>query len=585
MILLLKKIRHNRTNGQAMIIVALMMLVLVLFVGLGIDAGNLMGKKAKLQSAVDASALSAALTIVGGTIVTPTTNAKAYQILESNGVPSSTLVGRLIDFPAPNQVHVRAVQRVPTLIMGIVPAFRTVDISAEATADVNSYAEINIKPFGSPGIVTELNLMTWGADSWRRGGDAYSPVFGIGSGLTANPEHPKQPYGYLYRIDVPPSYTSTHLLVEFFDPDSYNQPGQPPAWPVATPGTATPTPSANQYASCGNPRPGTCTSSGADQDTGMKLNAFPSGRPAFWRVDEIRIPYNRPFGGEYNSADATTTQYTLWHFGTHITSAFGDPALLSDQPSGGYLARYTVGWNAATDLAWYRPNGFDIQLQGGLGNDLFQREQNGGFYFYLFVQGISGSSENNFDIRVGPPESNGGGCSTPCNVNQQYLTGNPADWQDGGARVFAKRALPLNLDTGASFPLMFTQVSKNAAGQVLGVRHFDQDCNAGCGSQMQYQMQVCGCANLADPTCWTNIGVGYVGDNDAWLAPPDASHPGGYPDPEPVNIPLEGTALYTTLFGSSGQCPTSWMRIASNPSYSGDTTVWEMPYIRPRLIK
>jgi hypothetical protein len=162
-------------------------------------------------------------------------------------------------------------------------------------------------------------------------------------------------------------------------------------------------------------------------------------------------------------------------------------------------------------------------------------------------------------------------------VNQQYRD-NLADWQDGGARIFAKRALPLNLVTGASFPLAFTQVSKNAAGQTLGIRHFDQDCNNGCGSIMQYQMQICGCTDLNNPACWSNITQGYVGDNDSWSD-------GVHLDPEPVALPFEGTPQYDLFFGSAGQCPTSWLRIQRNPSYSGDTTVWEMPYIRPRLIK
>jgi hypothetical protein len=138
--------------------------------------------------------------------------------------------------------------------------------------------------------------------------------------------------------------------------------------------------------------------------------------------------------------------------------------------------------------------------------------------------------------------------------------------------------LPLNLVTGSSFPLAFTQVNKNAAGQTLGVRHFDQDCNNGCGSAMQYQMQVCGCTDLNNPSCWSNIGVGYVGADNSWT---DGTHP----DPEPVYIPVEGSAQYNLFFGNSGQCPTSWLRIQSNPSYTGDTTVWEMPYIRPRIIK
>src|SRR5690349_18412279 len=62
------------------------------------------------------------------------------------------------------------------------------------------YSEIGIKPYGTPGVVSELNLLVWGADSTRRGGDPYSPVH-IGNGdPTLNEWHTQMPYGYLYRI-------------------------------------------------------------------------------------------------------------------------------------------------------------------------------------------------------------------------------------------------------------------------------------------------------------------------------------------------------------------------------------------------
>ncbi len=582
-------------SGQALVVIALMMSVLILFLGLGVDAGNMMGKAAKLQSAVDAAALSAAQELSGGGAVTTTAEMKAFQILEANGVASNTLNSKRVDFPnGSNQVHVIAVQNVNTYFMRIIPMWRVVQVKAEATADLNSYAEMTTKPYGKAGVVNELNMMVWGVDSWRRGGDAYSPAFGASTGYAPNPEHPQQPYGYLFRIDVPPGYSSDHLLVQLFDPDTYNRPGAPPAWPTCSPSPCTtPTPTADQYASCRIPPSGNCSSNSQPYDTAMNLNAFSSGRPAFWRVDELRSPYTDTSGtiqNVYNAGYATTTQFTLWHFNPRITTAFGDPATLSDQPSGGYLARYTVGWDATTDLSWYRPSGFDIVLRDTFG-DKFTRESNGGMYFYLYIQGIAGSSENNYDIRVGPPELNSAQlCTTPCAVNQQYLdnANNPTsypDWQDGGANIFAKRALPLNLVTGVSFPLVFTQVSKNAAGQTLRVRHFDQDCGTGtappCGTTMQYQMQKCivGCnPNSTDPNCWQNLSVGYVSGNNAWTD-------GVHPDKENVTIPPEGSAEYNLLFGNSGECPTSWLRIQSIPSYTGDTTVWEMPYIRPRLIK
>jgi hypothetical protein len=239
--------------------------------------------------------------------------------------------------------------------------------------------------------------------------------------------------------------------------------------------------------------------------------------------------------------------------------------------------------NTATDLAWYRPPGFAIQIKSG-GAPRFQLEANGGMYFYLYVRGIGGSSENNFDLRVGPPQA-AYDCSNPanCYVNRQYALRVP-DWNDGGAQIFAKRALPLNLVTGATFPMLYTQVSKFAAGQTLGVRHFDQDCNGGCGNVMTYQMQRCGCTDLLNDACWQDVGQGWIGNNNSWH---DGSYPnpGTYPDPELVQIPFEDTTEYYTFFGTSGQCETSWMRMKRYPSYSGDTTVWELPYIQPRIIR
>src|SRR5207237_6494761 len=101
-------------------------------------------------------------------------------------------------------------------------ARRVVDIDAESTADINSSAEINAKPYGKAGVVNELNMSVWGVNSWRGGGDAYSPRYI--DNTTLNPQYDMTPYGYLFRVDVPPGYTYSHLVVQIFDPDSYNRP-------------------------------------------------------------------------------------------------------------------------------------------------------------------------------------------------------------------------------------------------------------------------------------------------------------------------------------------------------------------------
>ena len=448
-------------------------------------------------------------------------------------------------------------------------------------------------------------------NSWRGGGDAYSPRYI--DNTTLNPQYDMTPYGYLFRVDVPPSYTYSHIVVQIFDPNSYNRPDYPPPPPTPNPPcgpTCTPSPtptlSPDNYAYCPSHVPSLCETDPAvaRQDPGLKINAYPINRPAFWRVDEIRTPHDVGGGiaGVYNTAYLTRATYTLWHFNPHITTAFGDPATLSDHVVAGtptYLARYdnNAHQDGFTDLRWYQPAGFDVQLTGCGGGDCFEREDNGGFYFYLYIQGVGGSSENNFDLRGGPPASDvaanttctdatmGAAYTTDCYVNKLYYDNSFSsrpDWDTKGVNIFAKRALLLNLDTGDHFPMLFVQVPSTAAGQILGVRHFDQDCVGGCShsNTLTYQMQKCG----TDPTLdssFVDVATGYVGPTDGWVQ--DSS----YPDPEKIAIPIEGSAQYIQFFGNGSTCTasSSWMRLKSDPSYSNDTTVWEMPFVRPRLIK
>src|SRR6476659_5858638 len=72
-----KQVEQSHSKGQAMLVIALMMTVLIMFVGLGVDVGNLMGKRAKLQSAVDSAALSAAQIMQDGGVISSTITTKA----------------------------------------------------------------------------------------------------------------------------------------------------------------------------------------------------------------------------------------------------------------------------------------------------------------------------------------------------------------------------------------------------------------------------------------------------------------------------------------------------------------------------
>ena len=261
---------------------------------------------------------------------------------------------------------------------------RTTGQTGPNTSITDTFALLNIKPYGIPGVVNELNISIWGTNSWRRGGDAYSPQYV--SGNTPNPEYPTMPYGYLYRIDVPASFPDDHLLVQIFDPDTYNNPTPPPPPYVPAPSnttvgaspTSTPRPSPTYYANdgrftyCGpvSDRTETCLKQGAFPLTTTPVPTVFNGarRPGLWRIDMFwrdhsNSPGPSPNFGEWQDAWANTTDFTLWHFDPQNTNPLDNPNDLSDQPGHAPIAlTYTVGLDPATDLAWYQPPGFDIAL-------------------------------------------------------------------------------------------------------------------------------------------------------------------------------------------------------------------------------
>ena len=96
-------------------------------------------------------------------------------------------------------------------------------------------------------------------------------------------------------------------------------------------------------------------------------------------------------------------------------------------------------------------------------------------------------------------------------------------------------------------------------------------------------MQICGCNDTSNPACFTTgsspgLAAGTAGPDNGWSL-------SGYSDPDLVQIPVEGSPDYNTFFGVGGTCQSSWLRLQNDPSYSQDTTVWEMPFIKPRLVK
>jgi hypothetical protein len=86
--------RRRKDAGQAIVVVALGMVVILGFLGLGLDLGYLRSMKRQVQKAADAAAISAAaeLTYCGGTSNCSALTTAAQDALTENGFTGSTLV-------------------------------------------------------------------------------------------------------------------------------------------------------------------------------------------------------------------------------------------------------------------------------------------------------------------------------------------------------------------------------------------------------------------------------------------------------------------------------------------------------------
>ena len=154
------------------------------------------------------------------------------------------------------------------------------------------------------------------------------------------------------------------------------------------------------------------------------------------RVDELRLP--NPTGGSGTLADATTTRYTL----------YWDPTGRGDRSQYQVIGSpYTVGADPATDMQWYQAFSWDRSLY-----------TNPGGRFVMNATTLSGSSENGFTLRAGPPRAPG-------------VTFDP----DNGTSIYAEGHVPLNFNGNGTTKLELGKVPIAAAGKQLTIRKFDTD--------------------------------------------------------------------------------------------------------------
>jgi hypothetical protein len=114
------------SRGQVLPMAALMMAVLIAFVGLTIDVGRLFIARAELVRAVDAAALAGTLELPNLTAA----QAKVFTYMAENE-PDATVEAPIS--PAERQIEVRGTKSVDVIFMRVF-GFNTIDVSASATA-------------------------------------------------------------------------------------------------------------------------------------------------------------------------------------------------------------------------------------------------------------------------------------------------------------------------------------------------------------------------------------------------------------------------------------------------------------------
>jgi hypothetical protein len=213
-------------------------MVLLGMAGIAVDLSRLYLQRAKAQRAADAAALAGAVRMAQGYDKTIADTA-ASQLATSNGYDIAQGASLTTIYPVPNNPNwyqVSVSKPEPLFFMGLF-GFRIQQVGASATALYEQPVEIDITGGNtSYGATGRMNLSVYGAHAEKQNGDAYSPMWqdsyaaafvpGSKKG-DANPDY--IPSGYDFTLNVPANYYSinskTEVMVEIFDPDSYNKGG------------------------------------------------------------------------------------------------------------------------------------------------------------------------------------------------------------------------------------------------------------------------------------------------------------------------------------------------------------------------
>ena len=223
---------HIKSDGQAIIIISIMVTLLFVVGALVLDVGNMDSERAAMQAASDAAALA-------GAEYLPDTDAAreaALQMAQENGyVVGEHGVVEIQTIPNPDGAHpsrylVIIKKRVVHSLAQVI-GLRNSVVTTHALATRTVNLPLKITGGGRYGFTDVQNPAQFGPYARYSYGDAYSTMY-LDDG-TPNPQY--EPGGYDYAIMIPADYESRNgtsiLRVEIFDPETWNVGNAPNAGP------------------------------------------------------------------------------------------------------------------------------------------------------------------------------------------------------------------------------------------------------------------------------------------------------------------------------------------------------------------
>jgi Flp pilus assembly protein TadG len=485
-------------RGQAIVVIAFALVALVLFAGLALDAATIYAGQSRLKRAVDSAALAGVVELPSEA----TAAARTRQFMLGNGFdianPESIPLFETARVPSTEYMQwaVTVTHRVPLLFLPMIN-FSHADVTEVAVAEYRSMVDVYTSQTGGRGIVGPTNLSNWGRWANPRWGDAYTPqcwtcnsgcdAFGAGKNFCPEPSGPNPDHSELYnefaqgyplRIYIPPAYAYDEVQIEILDPDGHNA-------PVNSDVTITYIDGSTDVVLLGDvdchPYAGTANDNDRRDACLLETGDDPNLH-WFLRMDENRsfshLNNGRPssYTPEYN----TETEYRLFYH-----KQLADQSVLKET-----IGSTLVGGanDSTTDMSWVVAWTVDIDCDDGSCDiQHITPNEDGSLSLYLEVDGVSGYSQNGFDIWAGPPPTT---YTVPADVNDRniFLFQNPWAHDSGGVVTFASGYFPLTTNVTGPITVTFAYVPPEAIGLGVNLYHFDNDA-AALGEPIDYYLE------------------------------------------------------------------------------------------------